>query len=66
MKYVSLILGILAIANVMYTFMENTAATAGIFGFEVPISVYRLFWGILAIWCLYDFYRKSKKPSNTE
>ena len=61
MKYLSLILGILAIANVMYTFLGNTAATPGIFGFEVPIWFYRLFWGILAIGCFYDYYRKSKK-----
>lgn len=60
MKYLSLVLGILAIANVIYTFFGDSITTA-IFGFEVGIWMYRLFWGIIAIGCLYDYMRKSKK-----
>lgn len=36
MKYLSLALGILALANVIYTFVSD-AATTGIFGFEISI-----------------------------
>lgn len=60
MKYLSLVLGILAIANVIYTFFGDNLTTA-IFGFEVGIWAYRLFWGILAIGCIYDYMRKSNK-----
>ncbi len=60
MKYLSLVLGILAIANVIYTFFGDNMTTA-IFGFEVSIWTYRLFWGILAVGCIFDYIRKSKK-----
>jgi hypothetical protein len=63
MKYLSLALGILAIANVIYSFIGEAAATAGIFGFEVNIWVYRLFWGILAIGCIFDYLKKSKQSA---
>ncbi len=56
-KIISLIIGIMAIAMVVYSFWNNST-TESIFGIETNIWIYRLFWSIIAIILLYDYYKK--------
>ncbi|QFZ55619.1 hypothetical protein FEZ18_12800 [Oceanihabitans sp. IOP_32] len=61
-KSISLILGVIAMVNVFYTF-NNNSETGEIFGFEMNIWVYRLIWSTLAVGIFYDY---SKKKSTTK
>ena len=58
-KVLVLILGLLAVLTVIYSFWEN-AATDYIFGFEVNIWIYRLFWSLLAIGILSGYFKRKK------
>ncbi len=57
----NLIVGILAMATVIYSFFGNMETTASILMFDVNIWIYRLFWAVLAAGCFYDHSRKSNK-----
>ncbi|MBD0777983.1 hypothetical protein HPE56_09270 [Maribacter sp. ANRC-HE7] len=59
-KYLSLIMGILALGAVIYSFIGN-APTSKIIGMEVNIWVYRLFWCILAIGLLSGYWKMKNK-----
>ncbi|TMM57173.1 hypothetical protein FEE95_11825 [Maribacter algarum] len=58
-KYISLIIGILAVANLIYGFIVNQTQAA-IFGMEVDIWTYRAVWAAIAVYSFYDFYRKNR------
>ena len=47
---------ILAITLFIYSFIKNPASES-IFGFEINIWIYRLFWGIVAAVSLFDYYK---------
>ncbi len=55
----SLIIGILAIANVVYSFFSNSNHSS-IFGMELNIWVYRLIWSFLAVSILYKYFEDNK------
>ena len=61
-KTVTLIIGIIAAINVIYSFFGNSNSEQ-IFGFEMNIWIYRLIWSILAIIILYDYKKKSEKSN---
>ena len=61
MKTFYLIVGIIAVAQVLYSFWGNPD-TGEIFGFEVNIWIYRLFWSVIAIPLLYGHFKRKKKP----
>jgi len=56
---VSLIIGIVAIINVVYSFWKVSSSQA-IFGIEMNVWIYRLIWSVIAILFLYDYYKKTK------
>ena len=58
-KNITLIAGIIAVAYVIYSFFGNSEY-ADIFGFEVNIWTFRLFWSVLAVGILYSYYKKRK------
>ncbi len=62
-KTVSLVIGILAVINVAYSFSSNSD-TQSIFGFEMNIWVYRLIWSFMAIVILYGYYKKRTPKNN--
>lgn len=53
----SIIIGILAIINIIYSFW-NATTIESIFGIEMNIWVYRLIWSVITIASLYDYYKK--------
>jgi hypothetical protein len=55
----SLIIGILAIANLVYSFF-STSNHSSIFGMELNIWVYRLIWSFLAVSILYKYFKENK------
>lgn len=59
-KYVSLIIGILAIINLVYGFVSDQQ-TGSIFGIDMNIWVYRGVWLLIAFLSFSDFYKASKK-----
>lgn len=59
-KYLPLVLGIAFGLIVIFSFTGG--ATIGqIFGFEINIWTFRLFWTILSVGSIYDFIKRSKK-----
>ncbi|AIZ42006.1 hypothetical protein [Cellulophaga baltica] len=59
-KYISLALGIFALATVVYSFFENAIDRSEILGFEVGIWSYRLFWSVLTAALFFSFLKESK------
>lgn len=57
-KIIILIVAIVAIANVIYSFFGNQESIS-VFGFEINLWIYRLFWGVIAVLLLYDYFKKS-------
>ncbi|WP_343486199.1 hypothetical protein [Allomuricauda sp. d1] len=57
MKYLNLVVGILALINVVYTFFSESE-TSTFFGMEISIWLYRLIWLILAALCFYGYYTR--------
>ncbi|HBK72351.1 MAG TPA: hypothetical protein DDZ39_11975 [Flavobacteriaceae bacterium] len=57
-KIIPLIIGLIAIVNVLYSFKGS--GTQAIFGIEMNVWIYRLIWSVLAVLFLYDYYKKSK------
>ena len=61
MKYVNIIVAIIAVGNVIYSFIEPKESPS-IFTLEVNIWVYRLFWILIAVSCIFGYLNnKSKK-----
>ncbi|CAI8228571.1 MAG: Uncharacterised protein [Formosa sp. Hel1_33_131] len=58
-KTINLILGIIAVATVIYSFYGNLEPTS-LFGFEINIWIYRLIWSLLAVGVFYDYAKKNK------
>ena len=56
-KIISLIIGIMAILNIIDSFWSNPS-TETMFSIEMNIWIYRLIWSIIAIILLYDYYKK--------
>jgi len=56
---ISLIIGIIAIINVVYSFWK-VSSSQSIFGIEMNVWVYRLIWSAIAVLFLYDYYKKTK------
>lgn len=56
----NLILGILAIANVIYSFFRDTS-TATILTFEVDIWYYRIVWVFLAVILIFNHFKEQKR-----
>ncbi|MCF8714625.1 hypothetical protein JM658_07240 [Joostella atrarenae] len=56
----NLILGILAIANVIYSFFRDTS-TATILTFEVDIWYYRIVWAFLAVILIFNHFKEQKR-----
>ncbi len=59
-KIASVIFGIIAIGNVIYSFWKYSDSTA-FFGFEVNVWIYRIFWGLVAIYMFYSSQSNKKK-----
>ena len=57
---VSLIIGVIAIMNVVYSFWK-VSSSQSILGIEMNSWIYRLIWSALAVLFLYDYYKKTKK-----
>jgi len=58
-KIASILIGIIAIGNVIYSFWKYSDSTK-FFGFEVNVWIYRIFWSIIAINMFYDKFNKKK------
>lgn len=61
-KTINLIIGIIAAANVIYSFW-SIQESAAIFGFSINIWVYRLIWALIAAFSLYSYYKARKMKS---
>jgi hypothetical protein len=59
-KTISLIIGMMAVATVVYSFFGNSLS-GQIFGIEMNIWVYRLIWSVLAVLTISDYFNKKKK-----
>lgn len=53
---------ILSLTLIIYSFIKNPTSES-IFGFEVNIWIYRLFWGIIGAYSVFETFKiiKSKK-----
>ena len=61
-KKLALIIGILAFANVIYSFYGYADTdSAQILGFEMNIWVYRLIWSVFALGTFAEYFRKNKE-----
>ena len=58
-KTVTLIVGLIAVAYVIYSFFGNSESQQ-IFGFEMNIWIYRLIWSLLALGIFYSYSKKMK------
>ena len=58
-KIASIIFGIIAIGNVIYSFWEYSDSTE-FFGYEVNVWIYRIFWSLIAIYMFHDKFNKKK------
>ena len=58
-KTITLIVGILAVVNVIYSFFGNSESDQ-MFGFEMNIWIYRIIWSLLAVGIFYDYSKKKK------
>ena len=58
-KIASILIGIIAIGNVIYSFWKYSDST-DFFGFEVNVWIYRIFWSLIAIGMFYDKFNKKK------
>ena len=58
-KTLNLIIGIIAVANVIYSFWGNQES-ASIFGFSINIWLYRAIWVFIAAVSLNSYYRARK------
>lgn len=59
-KYISLVIGILAIINIVSGFV-NHQGSGSIFGIEMNIWVYRGVWMLIAAISFTDFYKATRK-----
>lgn len=59
-KYISLVIGILAIINIVSGFL-NHQESGSIFGIEMNIWAYRGVWAVIAAISFTDFYKASRK-----
>ena len=58
-RTLNLILGIIAAANVIYSFWGNLE-TATIFGISMNIWLYRLIWALFAAVFFYSYFKARK------
>ena len=58
-KIASIIFGIIAVGNVIYSFWKYSGSTE-FFGLEVNVWIYRIFWSLIAIYMFYDKFNKKK------
>jgi len=58
-KIASIIFGIIAVGNVIYSFWKYSDSTE-FFGLEVNVWIYRIFWSLIAIYMFYDKFNKKK------
>lgn len=61
-KYLSLLLGIIALGKVIYSFIDVTSHE--LFGISVHIWLYRLIWAVFGLIFFYNFivtYQREKK-----
>ena len=58
-KTLTLIIGILVVLNVLYSFWGSPNSEQ-IFGIEMNIWIYRSIWSLLAIGIFYDYFRKKR------
>ena len=58
-KIASIIFGIIALGNVIYSFWKYSDSTE-FFGFEINVWIYRVFWSLIAIKMFYDVQNKKK------
>ena len=58
-KIASIILGIIALGNVIYSFWKYSDSTE-FFGFEINVWIYRIFWTLIAVKMLYDLQNGKK------
>ena len=57
-KIASIIFGIIAIGNVIYSFWKYSDSTE-FFGFEINVWIYRIFWSLIAVNMFSNkFYKK--------
>ena len=63
MKYLSLVLGVLFLISLLYTFFENPG-TKEFLSFNIDIWLYRLIYFLIAVSQFYIFYKKYKESIN--
>ena len=57
-KIASILFGIIAIENVIYSFWKYSDSTE-FFGFEINVWIYRIFWSLIAVNMFSNkFYKK--------
>ena len=59
-KLISILVVLLAISNIIYSFWKNPPYER-FFGFEINTWVYRLFWILLTIIIFYNLFNKKAK-----
>jgi len=62
-KTLNLIVGIIAVANVIYSFW-GSGENASILGFSMNIWLYRAIWTLIAVSSLYHYFKARKINNN--
>lgn len=58
-KIASILLGIIAIVNVVYSFWHYTDSNTFL-GFEINVWIYRIFWSLIAVFMFYKYIFKKE------
>lgn len=58
-KIINLVIGLMAVASVIYKLVQCPSCDDRILGFTVPGYVYILFWSALAVVLLFAFYKEN-------
>ena len=62
-RITSIIIGIIAIGNVIYSFWKYSDSTE-FFGFEINVWIYRILWSLIAFGMLYEKFSKKRAMNN--
>ncbi len=55
-KNINVFVWVMALTLLIYSFIKNPSSES-LFGFEINIWIYRLFWGIIAIFSIIYHYK---------
>ncbi len=58
-KLISILIGLIAISNIIYSFWKNPESET-LFFIDMNTWIYRIIWVLILIGISYDFFKKNK------